>query len=65
MFKKRILNNKKQVKIGINEETEEDKLWITLFIFVLYKILTDSKIIDLFVIVVYKIFFYLLHKDIS
>ena len=34
MFKKRILNNKKQVKIGINEETEEDKLWITLFIFV-------------------------------
>jgi len=26
MFKKRILNNKKQVKIGINEETEEDKL---------------------------------------
>ena len=36
MFKKRILNNKKQVKIGINEETEEDKLWITLFIFVIY-----------------------------
>ena len=34
MFKKRILNNKKQVKIGINEETEEDKLWITLFIFI-------------------------------